>query len=178
MSNTNKKSGKKDAPANRWEGRRGKFDRVGASIPKLTDPLFKKRGFATGEIIRRWADIVGPEIAASAAPVKLAYGRGASLGGVLTIRAQGGAALLIEHSSPQIIARINQFYGYKAVGKIKLVQARLGGRGFAPKPPRNPATLPPDAESALQSRLQDIENQGLKDALARLGREILVDKSD
>jgi len=177
LSNTKQNGGKKDA-SSLWDGRRGRFDRVGASIPKFTDPIFRKRGFASGEIIRRWADIVGPELDQAAKPVKLVYGKGASLGGTLTIRARGGAALIIEHSAPQIIARINQFYGYKAVSKIKVVQARLGGLGEDQREPRMPATLDPGTESVLQDRLSKIENQGLKDALARLGREILVDKSD
>ena len=182
MSNTKKKqtgkSARFEAKPNPWEGRRGRFAPVGSNIPKLTDPVFRKRGFAGGEIIRRWGEIVGPELDRACQPVKLAYGKGATLDGILTIRAAGGAALMIEHSSPQIIARINQFYGYRAVGRLKIVQARTKNAFPAPKRPKKPASLPPARESALQEQLSEIENAELRAALARLGREILVDKSD
>ena len=66
----------------------------------LSDSL-QAQGFASTEIIARWADIVGAEIAAHSEPMKIAWpraiGNDAPEPATLVLRVEGPAALEIQH---------------------------------------------------------------------------------
>src|SRR6516225_7985102 len=66
----------------------------------LTD-AFAKQGFASSELVTRWADIVGAEIAAHSEPEKMKWTRGADghapEPGTLVLRVEGPTAIEIQH---------------------------------------------------------------------------------
>ena len=84
----------------------------------------KAQGFASAEIIARWADIVGAEIAAHSEPMKInwprAVGDDAAEPATLVLRVEGPAALEIQHLSAVILERVNRFFGWQAIGRIAL----------------------------------------------------------
>jgi len=137
----------------------------------LSDSL-KAQGFASTEIIARWADIAGPEIAAHSEPMKItwprAVGEASPEPATLVLRVEGPAALEIQHLSAVILERVNRFFGWQAIGRITLRQAPLRRR----EPPTPPP--PPDAETAarIAKSLPAIEDDDLREALARLGASI------
>ena len=137
----------------------------------LNDAL-KAQGFASAEIIARWADIVGVEIAAHSEPLKINWPRQANEDTVepatLILRVEGPAAIEIQHLSAVILERVNQFFGWRAVGRLALRQAPLRRRApkVIPAPP-DPATTAHIAES-----LPQVEDENLRLALARLGAAI------
>ena len=97
----------------------------------LSDAL-RTQGFASTEIIARWADIVGAEIAAHSEPMKInwprAVGEDAAEPATLVLRVEGPAALEIQHLSAVILERVNRFFGWQAIGRIALRQAPLRRR--------------------------------------------------
>jgi hypothetical protein len=136
----------------------------------LGDTL-RSQGFASTEIISRWADIAGPEIAAHSEPMKINWPRRGNEEtaepGTLVLRVEGPAALEIQHLSAVILERVNRFFGWQAIGRIALRQAPLRRRDKpAPPPPPDPAV----AERIAQTLPVDDEN--LRQALARLGAAI------
>src|SRR5450756_2305231 len=144
----------------------------------LSDSL-KTQGFASTEIIARWADIFGTEIAAHSEPMKITWPRANTTGDMddgvpepatLVLRVEGPAALEIQHLSAVILERVNRFFGWQAIGRIALRQAPLRRR-VAPKAPP-----PPDPEVAarLAAGMPEIEDNELRQALARLGASIKV----
>jgi len=84
------------------------------------------------------------------------------------LRVEGPMALEIQHSSDVILQRVNRFFGWSAVGKLALRQAPLSRRD-RPSRPR-----PPDPKSVAQvsESLSAVEDEALRDALARLGAAI------
>ena len=86
----------------------------------------------------------------------------------LVLRVEGPTALEIQHSSDQILERVNRFFGWHAVGRLALRQAPLSRR--AP-PPRRRA---PDAKTVAdeEKTLTAVEDDDLRAALARLGASI------
>src|SRR5437868_6870722 len=80
--------------------------------------VFKRQGFASRELVTRWAEIVGTRVAAHAEPVKIQWPRAVGDAppepATLVLRVEGPVALEIQHSSDVIIARVNQFFGYHA----------------------------------------------------------------
>ena len=99
---------------------------------------FKAQGFASTEIISRWPDIVGAEIAAHSEPLKInwprRFGEEAAEPATLVLRVEGPAALEIQHLSAVILERVNRFFGWQAIGRIALRQAPLRHRE-KPVPP-------------------------------------------
>lgn len=137
----------------------------------LSDAL-KSQGFASAEILARWRDIVGPEIAAHSEPLKINWSRVQGdeppEPATLVLRVEGPAAVEIQHLSSVILERVNRFFGWQAVGRLALRQAPLRRR----EPPKRPPA--PDAALAAQiaETLPDITDENLRQALARLGASI------
>jgi hypothetical protein len=137
----------------------------------LSDSL-KAQGFASNEIIARWADIAGPEIAAHSEPMKItwprAVGEDSPDPATLVLRVEGPMALEIQHASDVILQRVNRFFGWSAVGRLALRQAPLSRRD---KPA---ASRAPDAKAVAEvaQSLSAVEDEQLRAALARLGASI------
>jgi hypothetical protein len=140
----------------------------------MSDAL-KTQGFASYEIIARWADIAGPEIAAHSEPMKINWPRAQKGPGeqppepaTLVLRVEGPAALEIQHLSAVILERVNRFFGWQAIGRISLRQAPLRRKEKpAPPPPPDPAVAARIAEG-----LPEVVDEDLRQALGRLGAAI------
>jgi hypothetical protein len=133
---------------------------------------YAKQGFAARELVTRWAEIAGPEIAAHSEPLKIQWPRPVE-GQVqepatLVLRVEGPMALEIQHESDVILQRVNRFFGWSAVGRLALRQAPLSRRAPPPRP------RAPDAQSVAKvaETLSAIEDEELRAALARLGASI------
>ena len=143
------------------------------SAATLSDAL-KRQGFASTEIIARWADIVGAEIAAHSEPIKIDWPRASEGDGgggepaTLVLRVEGPAALEIQHLSAVILERVNRFFGWQAIGRIALRQAPLRRR----EPPTPPPPPDPEIAARIAAGLPQIESEDLRQALARLGAAI------
>jgi hypothetical protein len=137
--------------------------------PAIT-AAFRRQGFASSEIVTHWDDIVGPEIAAVAEPIRMRWMRSTgeqSPPATLVLRVEGPAALEIQHLADVIIERVNCHVGWQAVGAIALRQAPLMRRTSKPQRPRIDETL---AQSiAAQTGIAD---DRLRAALGRLGAAI------
>src|ERR1700759_5304143 len=133
---------------------------------------FAKQGFAARELVTRWAQIAGPEVAAHAEPLKMQWPRPVEgqpqEPATLVLRGEGPMALEIQHSADVILERVNRFFGWSAVGKLAFRQAPLS------RPRRQTRPAPPDPKAVAREaeRLGDIEDEELKTALARLGAAI------
>jgi len=137
----------------------------------LTDVL-KQQGFASAEILARWRDIAGPEIAAVSEPLKINWPRPvrdeAPEPATLVLRVEGPAALEIQHMSAVVLERVNRFFGWQAVGRLALRQAPLRRR-VERKRPASPA---PEVAAGIADGLPDIADENLRQALARLGAAV------
>jgi hypothetical protein len=133
---------------------------------------YAKQGFAARELVTRWTEIAGTDIAAHAEPLKMQWPRPVEgqpqEPATLVLRVEGPMALEIQHRSDVILERVNRFFGWHAVGRIALRQAPLSRRA-RPAPPRQPD---PAAVKTISDTLAAVEDEALKDALARLGAAI------
>ena len=80
-------------------------------LSAITAPAMRRQGFARAEVLSRWAEIVGPELAAGCQPERLVFKRDGS-GATLKVRVEAGLGPEIQHRSPAIIERINGYFGY------------------------------------------------------------------
>lgn len=133
---------------------------------------YAKQGFAARELVTRWAEIAGPEIAAHSEPLKMQWPRPVEgqpqEPATLVLRVEGPMALEIQHSSDVILQRVNRFFGWSAVGKLALRQAPLSRRDR----PARPGPPDPKSVAEVSESLSAVEDEALRDALARLGAAI------
>ena len=140
-------------------------------VASLTRPLFSRRGLADGAMVRAWPAIAGPLLAAHTVPERVVYGRGRRAEGTLHLRVDsGGLAVELQHLEPQLIERVNGYFGYRAVAHLKMTQGPLPRR--PPPPPAQP-TLDAEGERALADTLAAVEDPALRAALEGLGRGIM-----
>jgi hypothetical protein len=145
--------------------------RIADLIKPCLGDVFARQGFAATDIVTHWPDIVGPEVAAHAEPMKMQWPRrdaGETEGATLVLRVDGPAAIEIQHLAGVIVERVNRFFGWRAVKRIAIRQAPLTRRE-APRPPKGPDAA---AVAAAAARLPDIEDEALRAALARLAAAI------
>jgi hypothetical protein len=132
---------------------------------------FRQQGFASAELVTRWTDIVGPEIAAHAEPMKVqwprAVGNDAPEPGTLVLRVDGPTAIEIQHLAGVILERVNRFFGWQAVDRLALRQAPLSRRGK-----RTVKAPDPEAAARIAATLPDVTDDDLRQALARLGAAV------
>ena len=154
-------------------GRRG-FISTGSVLNQQIRKATEKRGFVETRLLTHWDAFVGETIAKIAKPVKVGYARD-GFGATLTILSTGANAPMLQMQIPTILERVNACYGYSAISKIKITQTSPTGFGESQKAFKQPEpakTLSPEAVQQVDTTVENVSNQNLKDALAQLGKNI------
>ncbi len=161
-------------PATKWRGRG--FRSAGETARRRLGEAAAGHGFAEPEVLMRWPEVVGELLSGLCTPVRVSYSRAHRLGATLVVRVEGARATEVEHLGPRIIERVNQFYGYRAIDRLKVTQT-TGSGGFAEEPARfagpKPAEPDPAAEARAAEMTVGIENEALRAALTRMGAQVL-----
>ena len=134
---------------------------LGALLPRLTKPAFKRRSPAGAALMADWPVVVGPALAAVTSPKRLASG-------TLVIGCAGPVAMELTHLAPQLIGRINAHLGQVVVERLRFVQQ--AGSPAAPAATRRaaPAALPPRVREAMAA----IPAGELREALEKLAQGV------
>jgi hypothetical protein len=145
---------------------------LSALLGDVFSDAYARQGFASRELVTRWAEIAGPEIAAHSEPMKIQWPRPVDgqprEPATLVLRVEGPVALEIQHTSDVILQRVNRFFGWNAVSRLALRQAPLSR-----KTSRKAAPSPDETDIAsVAGTLSSIEDDDLRAALARLGASI------
>lgn len=144
---------------------------VGRSLAKTLKSLDAQFGHGGDGLKARWSEIVGPVLARRTEPVRITKARGDG-GGSLEIRVDGPSATLIQHQASDILSRVNLFLGAGQVERLRIVQGRLKRRPTEIRAPVSSGPLDAASEAALAAPLANAPD-GLREALMRLGREVL-----
>jgi len=146
--------------------RGGRARTVAEMLPDIGRAAYRRFGFVQSAVVSRWSEIVGERYAKVSAPESIRFPQGQRSDGVLTLGVVGAHAPMMQHVAPEIIERVNRFFGYPAVARIVIRQ------GVAPKPvaPRAPPPslkpLPVDLGDSLRA-IGDPELKAVLESLAR-----------
>jgi len=145
---------------------------LAVSIDKITKPIFGRRGFADGAIVKDWKVIVGAHLSDHSAPERITYPLNETTAGTLHLRIEnGGLGLELQHLQPQLIERINGYFGFHAVAHIKITQGPLPKRpASSPKPP---PPLSIDDQATVADSLNGVQDADLNQALQALGQAVV-----
>jgi len=143
---------------------------IGINLPKITGPAMRKRGFTQARLVTDWTAIVGEKLAKEIAPQKIVFPRGSNNGALLYIRVAQGFAIELQHIAPQVVDRINLFFGYRAISDLRYLQAPI----IPPKRRRRVKVrhLSDIEEARLRHGLKAIKDPELRNTFTTLGRAI------
>jgi hypothetical protein len=158
---------------------------LGQFLPKVTKKAFEKYGFATATLATDWSMIVGEDLAAKAVPERMSWPRIRTTdaddlaagcgrnGATLILRVKPAHALEVQYAVGAIMDRINGYFGYRAVEKVKVHQGDFETRDLTAKAARGEGQAT-DARSAREApaAVADVRNDRLKSALERLAANV------
>ena len=169
---------------------------VGVEVDKLLRPLHSKAGgktrgrrFVPPELLSAWPEIVGPRLAGACLPVNLKqqpkrskaaarHRPNESDGALLEVLCASEVMVDVDYGQALLIERINTFFGYQAVSRLKVVMKPVTSGKDIPTTPIKPSDqsssrLDPATREKIEDVARDIEDPALRDALSKLGNAIL-----
>jgi hypothetical protein len=135
------------------------------ALTAVLTPAARQRGFTAATLLAEWRHVVGPALANRCQPTQLE-----ARGGVLHLQASSAAALEIQHATPQIIERVNTYFGFTAVRRLRLIQIPLRLRPAPAEPIVRP--LGPAEAAAIEKALDGVAEGPLRSALKGLGHSL------
>lgn len=157
--------------AKRFERPRGGQARqISDLMPEIGRTAFRRFGFVQSSVVSRWPEIVGSHHARVSAPESIRFAPGSKSEGILQLVVVPAHAPLLQHVIPEIIERVNRFFGYNAVAKVKIRQGAVA----APQPTGS-RTAPPSLRPVpleLGESLRDIGDPELRAVLESLARSM------
>ncbi|MBD8065482.1 DUF721 domain-containing protein [Devosia sp. PTR5] len=154
--------------------RRNKTLSVADALAGALDPMLKKRGFASREILAQWPVIAPEPFNRTTIPDKLSWPRSSNNaeGAVLVLRCAPGQALFAQHEAPAIASAVNRFFGYVLVREVRLsAEPFTPGSGQRRQSPEQPST---SAMAKVTTATESVEDEALREALRTLGLALSV----
>ena len=169
---TSKSAPKKVAPKPYQRPRGGEARAVSDLMPEIGRAAFRRFGFVQSSVVSRWDEIVGARYAAVSAPESIRFPVGKKSEGTLELTVQGAHATMMQHVLPEIIDRVNRFFGYAAVARIKVRQGAVV-KPVARQPLAPPVLKPVPME--LGDSLREIGDPELFAVLESLAKSLAKD---
>lgn len=145
-------------------------------------PIIEQHGLATAQVILRWAELAGPDLARVTRPLRVSWPRPADeagivspqprrMGATLVVACESAYALDLQFAIPGLIERVNLLYGWQAVTRLVIRQQPVDA------PPQVTARkAPPPAPEAMTEGLQNLDDVPLRQALLRLAAGVAADR--
>ena len=135
------------------------------SLLKITENIVEKNlsrlGSIQNHIFFNWAHIAG-QYADITIPHKIKIGRKKNIDGQITIKVQNGFGLEVQYAIPLLLDQINARFGFKAISKIKIIQADIQNNFEIKKDPIKPT---------LENTLENLESNILPDSELKLAMQ-------
>ena len=135
------------------------------SLLKITENIVEKNlsrlGSIQNHIFFNWAHIAG-QYADITIPYKIKFGRKKNIDGQITIKVQNGFGLEVQYGIPLLLDQINARFGFKAISKIKIIQADIQ-KNFEIK--KEPSKL------NVENTLENLESNILPDSELKLAMQ-------
>jgi hypothetical protein len=148
--------------------RGGPARQISELMPEIGRTAFRRFGFVQSSVVSRWPEIVGVRHARVCAPESIRFPPGEKSEGIMQLVVLPAHAPIIQHVIPEIIERVNRFFGYNAVSKVKLRQGAVKAPPASEQRTAPPSLKPVPVE--LGESLRDIGDPELRVVLESLAR--------
>ncbi|MDZ7895927.1 MAG: DUF721 domain-containing protein [Sphingobium sp.] len=148
--------------------RSGQARAIADLMPDIGRAAFRRFGFVQSSVVTRWAEIVGERYARVSSPEAIRFPAGKRAEGTLHLMVESSHAPMMQHVMPDIIERVNRFFGYQAVARVSMRQGRVERRepAEAGPPPRMLRPVPAELGDSLRE-IADPELRNVLEALAQ-----------
>lgn len=150
---------------------------IAKTVHPLAKQLLGKQGLLLVDLLADWQHIIGETMARFVLPQRLIFAKGARDNGTLELLTSNGAiALEVQQMSPQIIEKVNVYFGYAAVAKLKIVQNSAPeifpvAKNTSENVKKNLVST--SEEIYITNIIKDINDENLRHCLEKLGRYVL-----
>ncbi len=145
-------------------------------VTRVMEPVLSRRAGMTMDLLAAWPELVGEEYADYTRPQKINWPNRAHEDdpfkpGILIVACDGARALFFQHDLSRICARVNVFFGYSAIEKIKIIQKPV--QPLKKRRITKPLPLSDEKQQRLQEILSHVDDPQLRDRLEILGRGVM-----
>ena len=133
----------------------------GNTLPRGIKGILKKNGYNYSEIINKWNFLVGEDISNCCYPKSIKVSQ-TNKNGTLVLSVKRGNEINVEYSKNDIINKINSYFGYKLISKIRL-------QTF------NSANIKQKKQNTLskyskkfEKKINEIKNKDIRNSLSKL----------
>ncbi len=158
---------------------------IGVEVDALLHPLQQgQRGkqFVSPALLAAWPEIVGERLAGLCMPVQMKaqpksrsrHKKTGDDGAVLEVRADPSIQIDLDYGQALILERINGFFGYQAVSKLRVTAKAAPASTTPPKPVQQPRLPSAEERSAASEATARVENPALRAALQSLGASVIA----
>lgn len=158
---------------------KSKTAHLGDLMSRVLEDVVARRSGMTIDLISAWGEIAGPNYEGFTRAEKIHWPRQISdldpfQSGTLVVACDPSKAIFFQHETSQILERLNLFFGFEAIGKIKIVQKPV----TAPKRTirKVPDSLGEAQEAKLSKMMSHIEDDELRKKLEKFGRAVLYNR--
>ena len=135
------------------------------SLLKITENIVEKDlsrlGSIQNHIFFNWAHVAG-QYADITIPHKIKFARKSDIDGQITIKVQNGFGLEVQYAIPLLLDQINARFGFKAISKIKIIQADIQNNFEIKKEP---------IKRNMEKSLENLESNILPDSELKLAMQ-------
>tara|TARA_B110000196_G_C21084020_1_gene633987 strand:+ start:562 stop:1044 length:483 start_codon:yes stop_codon:yes gene_type:complete len=133
----------------------------GNTLPRGVKGILKKNGYNYSQIISKWNIILSKNISSYCYPKLIKMNRG-NENGLLVLSVERGNEINVEYSKNKIISKINSYFGYKLIGKIKLETFSRANKK------NNDKNIILKPSKKFEEKINKIKNKTIRDSLAQL----------
>ena len=148
---------------------------IGDLMPEIGRTAFRRFGFVQSSVVTRWPEIVGPTHSRVCSPEAIRFPPGEKSEGILQLVVSPAHAPLIQQVLPEIIERVNRFFGYNAVARAKIRQGPVKPPSAESRHAKGQGAPPPSLKPIpmeLGDSLRDIGDPELRTVLESLARSL------
>lgn len=161
-------------PSHKNRGIRSISELVGGVLA----PILARRAGMTLDLLRAWPDLVGSPFGTTTRPEKIVWPRRVSDDdpfepATLVIACDSSQAVFVQHETGEILEKVNVFFGFNAISRLKIMQKPVELATGGPIPKVSPK-LSADDEAYLAEIVNEVEDEDLRRSLRRIGEGILL----
>ena len=133
----------------------------GNTLPRGIKGILKKNGYNYSEIISKWNFLVGQNISNCCYPKSIKVSQ-ANKNRTLVLSVERGNEINVEYSKKEIINKINSYFGYKLISKIRL--QTFNSANIKQKK----QNILSKSSKKFEKKINEIKNKDIRNSLSQL----------
>lgn len=172
-------------PAKKTPRKRPPARQVSEFVGKIIEPVLARRSGMTIDLLNAWPELVGEEYCDFTRPEKINWPNRANEDdpfkpGILIVACDGSRALYFQHDLSRICERVNVFFGFAAIAKLKIVQKPVQKLRVHKSNDRREVAVRLDEtrQTRLNAILDHVSDPDLRKRLEKLGLGVMNNMMD